>query len=128
MKTESDFTRWFCDQLTKCNCKVSAMVASQMQQPGLPDRHIMHKSFPQGQVWLEFKKDGGKLREDQVSWLLKADEHEAHYAVLRWRPRQQDVLVEDVRGKRLGLIDLVTTHSGVELRKALVACLLKHDY
>lgn len=106
MKTESDFTRWLCGELEKCNCKVSVLAASAMQTNGLPDRHVMSKRLPHGQVWLEMKKEGNWLREDQKAWCEKAEEHGVHYFIAVWYPRQQEIQLKDVTRKVWAIIDL----------------------
>ena len=62
-KGEIDFTRWFCSELLKCNCFIQAVVGSEMQMPGWPDRYVVHR------LWrghLEFKWEGGRTRPAQV--------------------------------------------------------------
>lgn len=118
MKNESAFTKWFCGELEKCNCFVTPIVASEMQPAGIPDRHVMHKSLPQGQVWLEFKFRKGKLRESQRQWMMRAKEHNAHAIVVRFDAGT--IYFEDVTGETLYRVGLqhvkMTKVPGVTLR------------
>ena len=62
---ESQKTRTFCKKLERAGAEVFAIVGSQMQQPGWPDRYIAHKLLPGGSAWVEFKMPTGKLSASQ---------------------------------------------------------------
>lgn len=118
--TESEFTRWFCEQLRQCNCVTHAIVASTMQTPGLPDRYVAGKGLPG--CWLEFKAHDGRLREDQRQVLKAFHEREVDYLVVRHTPRR--ILYEDWTGKVLGATELpVKPVVGVKLREDMRLCL-----
>jgi len=121
---ESKFTKWFCDALTRCNCHVTPIVASEMQPAGIPDRHIMHHSLPQGQVWLEFKEGNNRGREARERWCEKATKHGVHALVVRHKTTQ--VFLEDENRKYFGTFDLPLPNDrpvGPLIRAALVVAL-----
>lgn len=60
--TESKWTRKICCEMEECNAIVTAMVASMMQQPGIPDRHVCHAHWG---GWLEFKGERTRLTDVQ---------------------------------------------------------------
>ncbi len=82
--TESEFTRWFCKALEKVNCVCVPIVGSMRQQSGIPDRWVAHSSFPQKQVWLEFKKNKTPLSGQQEDWFADAERHGVDAMVVRW--------------------------------------------
>lgn len=98
MKSESDFTRWFCGELEKVNCVVTSLVGSTMQPKGLPDRHVASSAFPQCQVWLEFKRDTGRLRAEQRRWMVKAHSRGVDCLVVRWDSKRDWIILESVGG------------------------------
>jgi hypothetical protein len=57
--TESEFTRAWSRRCEDLGAMVIALVGSQMQQVGLPDRYVCHRRF---RGWVEVKRDGGQLR------------------------------------------------------------------
>lgn len=63
-KLESPWTRVMCKQMRMCNAKVIAIVASSMQEPGLPDRLIWHKYW---HGFLEFKGSKTAVTGEQTS-------------------------------------------------------------
>lgn len=120
--TESEFTRWMCDELRKCNCYVIAFVASAMQQPGIPDRYVCGKDLPG--CWVEMKARNGSLSEDQKQVLRNFEERKVPYLVgryLGWGLQWEDRL-----GNVLGRIELPLPKdrpAGVYIRESMVNAL-----
>ena len=116
--TESEFTRWMVEELRKCNCICLAIVASAMQQPGIPDRWIAGKGLPG--CWVEMKKGRNDLSLDQRLLLTKMHEHKVPYVVGRWLGHC--LRLEDVHGKVLHELPFPLDKSrpaGVQIREAL---------
>lgn len=115
--TESEFTRWMCEELRKCNCFVIAFVASAMQQPGIPDRYVCGKDVPG--CWIEMKARNGTLSEDQKQVLRRFEERGVPYLVGRycgWCLQWEDRL-----GNLRGRIELPAT--GVQIRNSIAGAL-----
>ena len=81
-KSESEFTRWFCDQLRAVNAEVITFVGSKMQQSGIPDRYVCHKLF---RGWLEMKKNNAKLRTNQRILMTRLNKRDDVCLVVRYR-------------------------------------------
>jgi len=68
-KSESDFTKWYCQRLERVNTLILPMVAGAMSVAGVPDRYICHRKF---RGWLEIKSDIGKTgtsgRVSKIQW------------------------------------------------------------
>lgn len=58
-KSETDFTKWFCECIEKIGGFCFALVGGVRQRSGLPDRYISHTRW---QGFIEFKKDGNKVK------------------------------------------------------------------
>lgn len=119
---ESKFTAWFMSEMEKVNCFHFALVASEMQKPGLPDRYVAGKGLPG--CWLEFKAARGALREDQKQVLRKFDEHGVPNLVVR--EIAGFIRFEDRLGDVHGILKLPLERdqpAGVQLRAAIIAAL-----
>ena len=57
---EMDFTKLFCGQLKNQGAMVIALVASEKQQVGLPDRIVIHQRFKRP-IFIEFKGSTTRL-------------------------------------------------------------------
>ena len=110
--SESAFTRWFCRCIEKVNGKTVALVGSNMQKAGIPDRFISHKSLPGG-MWLEFKKDDGRVSDAQRLFLREHSERGTTALVIRWRASGH-LTVESYAGVTLGYLDTRALTNGSE--------------
>ena len=81
--TETQFTKWFCGCITKCNGLCLTFVGgNSMQQSSLPDRFIAHTLF---RGWCEFKKDNGRLSEGQRVTLRALGDRGCNALIVRYR-------------------------------------------
>ena len=69
--SETADTRRLCQVLTECGALCFAIVGSEMQGRGWPDRFISHPILGEGGVWIEFKAMKGKLAPIQRARLEK---------------------------------------------------------
>jgi len=101
--SESAFTRWFCERLTRVNAYCVPIVASGMQQSGLPDRYVCHHKF---RGWLEFKKGDGRLSEAQ-RLTIKSLQERGDVAFVVRAYRGTWVFAEDITGEVLAQVEYV---------------------
>lgn len=99
-KNESEFTRWMSACLKKCNCLVFALAGSLHQTKGVPDRYVSSSvaGFPSGGLWIEVKKDGGRLTYNQKCCLQKLLDTNANACVIRLSGNAVYFEVLDERG------------------------------
>lgn len=83
-KSETEFTKWFCDQLQAVNALTIAFVGSTMQVGGIPDRYICHRDF---HGWIEFKKDRRKVTTAQRIFIQDVNIREGNALVVRYDSR-----------------------------------------
>lgn len=95
---EAAFTRWFCGELKKVNAYVVALVGSQMQEAGLPDRYACHARW---RGWLEFKRDSNPVTGKQRAVLKALSDRGAEALVVRYRNEGDTVSAEDAEGRTL---------------------------
>ena len=120
-KSESKFTRWFCDQLRAVNTEVIAFVGSKMQKSGVPDRYVCHKSF---RGWLEMKRNDKKLRTNQRILMTRLNERYDVCLVVRYRddrieiedPATGKLLVEPMEMRVLARMDTCAV-GGIMIRR-----------
>lgn len=79
--SETTETRKLCRELEQLNCYVIAVVGGKMQQPGLPDRIIVHSS---GVYFLEFKLAKGKVSPIQAAVIKAINERGWRAFVIRF--------------------------------------------
>lgn len=98
--TESEQTRKLCKALTDRGVKCFAIVASERQEPGWPDRFF---SCPWFQVWIEFKAVRGSISIKQriIIRRLRADRKNSAIVVRYTNPPR----AEDEAGNVLGTFD-----------------------
>ena len=87
-KNEHDFARWWKNLVESRGAYVIPLVASAMQQAGLPDRYLVH-SLLDGGVWIENKFKNGKVRKLQAVTIRKMCEQGQPAFVLRAKPADE---------------------------------------
>ena len=82
---ECKFTRWFCRCIARCNGRTFAVVGSKMQEPGWPDRYVVHKRW---HGWIEFKHGSNRLSEIQRAVCTDLDRCGVNVLIGRIRPNE----------------------------------------
>lgn len=95
-KSETDFTKWFCESIALCNASVIVLAGGSVHQTiGLPDRLVTHKLFPTGCAFLEFKIEKRHATTQQA--LIIRDDFLAKgvfACVIRGRKNSDDICFE----------------------------------
>ena len=126
-KNESDFTRWFCEQLTRAQCRTVALVGGEMQEPGLPDRWV---ALGGGEsCWLEFKSRWRAVTKKQGLFLREMVRLGVPAFVVRLMD-ERTFNVEDPRGFTLATTDIPkskTRYCGQILRETLQIAIVSQN-
>ena len=102
---ECNFTRFFCRSIERCNGMTFAVVGSNMQTPGWPDRYIAHARWS---GWIEFKLGSKPLSDIQRDVLQGLYKRGVPCYVGRIRSGSTDFFeLRHVNGKVLANIDLL---------------------
>lgn len=115
---ESHFTRVFCEELTKYNCKCTAFVGSEKQEGGIPDRRIWATGLPG--LWCEMKKDKGGLQKNQELWIKAVQTHGDRVLIIRIIGQNRIVSEAYVASQLVVVDQIYLPATGKELRAWLI--------